>query len=420
MSQTEPHVALKTIERTLYPPIRDLLNNLGFEVVQEVNIVEEKKYIDLLLSYNGELFIVEIKIGTDYGDLLRGLIQVYEYSIEKKIRNLIVLVFPDDLTNCGPSIPDYEEKVRFRSCTSLFLTECWWELCDWSIDQSFNELKARLDKSLSASKNIGVTSTILKERIQSLSKMINSHYKDVGQLENTVDYLTKKQGLLIFDKVWQRRRPKSVQEQVINLLAYILVNQILFYFLFSKKTNKVKPIDEIFDLHDLYNYFEDIRKINFKPIYDIDVISHIPRTADIAYEVNLIIKALSALRVDDIKYDLYGRLIGRSMPADTRKAFSSYYTKVTSSEILAGLSISRWDETVWDTACGSGTILVSAYNKKWALFSELKGLRTKTKEKEEIHKEFLEKQLTGTDYMPFACHLTGLNLSAQNLNVYPA
>jgi hypothetical protein len=419
MSGAEPQVALKPIERSLYPPIRDLLINLGFEVVQEVNISEQEKYIDLLLNYDGELFIMEVKVGSGYGDLLRGLIQVYGYSLEKNIRNMIVLVFPDDVTAFVSSISELEKKVRFRSCTSLFLTKSWEFLGEWPIDQSFSELKDRLDKSLSVSKSIEVTSTILKECIQSLSKMINTHYTGIRQLENTVDYLTKKQGLLIFDKRWKRRPPKRVQEQVVNLLAYILINQILFYFLFSKKTNKINPIGKILELRDLYEYFDGIKKINFRPIFDIDVISHVPRTSDIVNEVNLIIRALSALKVEEIRHDLFGRLIGRSMPSDTRTAFSSYYTKVTSSEILARLAIDSWNETIWDTACGSGTILVSAYNRKLELFNDEKGLRTSTRERERIHKEFLEKQLTGIDYMPFACHLTGLNLSAQNLNVYP-
>jgi len=423
MTSNEHDIALKPIERTLYPPIRDLLTNLGFQVIQEIRIEEKEQYIDLLLTYEGEIYVLEVKIGDEYTDLLKGLVQVYEYTLEKNVKNMIVILFPEDLRHFVSSIEELEKKVRFRSCKSLFLTKSWWSLTDWSIDQSLNELKSRIDKKLSASKNIEVISTLLKECIRSLSKLIRMHYKDTKLLDETLNYLTKDQGFFL--KLTSKTRketkiPKKIQDQLINLLAYILINQILFCFLYSKKTKKVSLIERIKNLDELYGYFDEIKKVtgNFRPIFDIDVVSRVPKNKEIIDEINVIIKALAPLEVEEIRHDLYGRLIGKSMPIETRKTLASYYTKVTSSEILAQLSIDRWDEKVWDTACGSGTILVSAYNKKWELYTHEKGLRTTSNDKDEIHKEFLEKQITGTDIMPFACHLTGLNLSAKNLNVY--
>lgn len=86
---------LRPIERTLYPPIRDLLLDLGFKAIQEIRISEEKKYIDVLLNYEGESFILEIKIGDQYFDLVRGLVQIYKYAERNGIGNMIVILFPE-------------------------------------------------------------------------------------------------------------------------------------------------------------------------------------------------------------------------------------------------------------------------------------------------------------------------------------
>lgn len=411
----------KPIERTLYPPIRDLLINLGFQVIQEIGISEEKKYIDILCEYEGKYYIFEIKIGNNYHELLKGLVQVWGYSQKMRVKELVVILFPEDVRNYAYSIEEIENRVKFMTCKSLFLTSSWWDLEDLTIDQSLNELKARIDKNLSASKKIEVVSTLLEDSIKTLSKLISKHYKNIKSLDETLNYLTKDQGLFLgLTKTKKTDKfSNKLQGEVINVLAYILVNQILFYFLYSKKTSKVPEIEPINNLYNLNQYFDKIKSINFRPIFDIDTISRIPPNNEILIEINTIIEALSALKVVEIKHDLYGRLIGKCMPEETRKTLASYYTKIPSSELLAQLTIDRWDEKVWDTACGSGTLLVSAYNKKLELYKINRREGLKSNEKNRIHKEFLEKQITGTDIMPFACHLTALNLSAQNLGVHP-
>lgn len=334
---------------------------------------------------------------------------------------MIVILFPEDVRQSASTIEEYEKRVRNISCESLFLTKSWQDAVKLSVDQSLSELKSRIDKKLSAPKRIEVVSKVLVESVRLLARLINEHYRNYSLLDEALNYLTRDQGLVLkFDpkKDSQNKLTKKQKGQIINLLAYILVNQILFYFLYSKKTGKVAIIREIASFKELNDYFDEIKHINFRPVFDIDVISRIPKKRKILDVVNTIIKSLYPLEVEEtLKHDLYGKLIGKSLPEETRKILASYYTKVISSEILAQFSIEKWDEKIWDTACGSGTILVAAYNKKYQLYEQDKGLRMTSEDKNRIHKEFLEKQITGTDIMPFACHLTGLNLSAQNLNI---
>jgi len=75
---------------------------------------------------------------------------------------------------------------------------------------------------------------------------------------------------------------------------------------------------------------------------------------------------------------------------------------------LALLAIDRWDAKVLDPACGSGTLLVEAYQRKVALAPPMS--------KEELHKRLID-DIWGIDVMHFACHMTSMNLTAQNIEV---
>ena len=145
------------------------------------------------------------------------------------------------------------------------------------------------------------------------------------------------------------------------------------------------------------------------------VIDHIPPDDEIISEVNAIIECLSPLKVEEIKQDLYGRLIGNSLPNQTRDLLASYYTTNASADLLVNLVIDDYKQTVWDLACGSGTLLMSSYDRKLKLYRIERGGMLAQDDEDKLHLQFIQEDLTGTDIMPFACHLTGLNLSAKNL-----
>jgi 23S rRNA G2445 N2-methylase RlmL len=99
------------------------------------------------------------------------------------------------------------------------------------------------------------------------------------------------------------------------------------------------------------------------------------------------------------------------IPFEVRKILAAFYTHPVAAEILADLTVGSWDEIVLDPACGSGTLLVSAYKRKMSLYQKLHGF----KDLDAIHKKFLENDLTGIDIMPFAAHITTLNLATQDI-----
>jgi len=115
---------------------------------------------------------------------------------------------------------------------------------------------------------------------------------------------------------------------------------------------------------------------------------------------------LKALRPQHIREDLFGRLYHETIPPETRKNLGAFYTKPEAAKLLATLAIDRWDVKVLDPACGSGTLLVEAYQRKAALAPPMS--------KEELHRRLIN-DIWGIDVMHFASHMTSMNLTAQNI-----
>jgi hypothetical protein len=153
-------------------------------------------------------------------------------------------------------------------------------------------------------------------------------------------------------------------------------------------------------------------------VYSVDVVSNIPDVEIIVKNSKDIISAIKGVRASSIRHDLIGRIYHESLPYETRKRLATFYTKPVAAEILAGLCIDKWNETVTDLACGSGTLLVAAYRRKETLYKEEnKRESLSIGEIEKLHNAFTQEEITGFDIMPFAAHLTAVNLSAQTPHI---
>ncbi len=411
--------SLHPVERSLYAPILQLLEDMDFIVAQELK--NEKNYYDLLIKYEKNSYILEVKIDhkDDSKTLIDGIIQVYNYSIQYNTPNMIVISYPSFTSNKIDILQEVKERALNIHVESVILTENWHSYeSKMNVEEIFSTLKNKIDQQIVATVRVETASSIIQQSVKALSKLLNKHYKNEKSLDEIKNHLTKDYGLFI--TLTNPKIGKSkIRNQTIDLLAYILTNQILFYFFYSKQSGSVKgikkvpEIEKIKYLGELNNYFDRIRAIDYRPIYDIEVVSRIPSNADITQEINKLIECLIPLKLSEMKHDVYGRLIGNALPKETREILASYYTKTASADLLASLTIDKYDDTVWDLACGSGTLLVSSYERKIRLYQNIKDISPT--QKDILHKKFIENDLTGTDIMPFACHLSGLNLSAKNI-----
>ena len=189
--------------------------------------------------------------------------------------------------------------------------------------------------------------------------------------------------------------------------AYLLLNQIVFYSVISKEGH-VPLIDESSikvpgQLHE--QYFKLVTdKIDYHAIFDFDVASIFPKKSN-QFIVD-IIRNIKEIAPEEFTRNLLGSIFHSLIPKEVRKPLAAYYTNPTAASLLANLSIETPKSCVADLACGSGTLLVAAYNRK----SELSGGEVS----ESKHKRFIEKELTGIDVMPFAAHLAVVQLGLKN------
>jgi len=192
-----------------------------------------------------------------------------------------------------------------------------------------------------------------------------------------------------------------------------LINQLLFYHIISEKLgyDKLPDVDPLNPPKDFIDVLEHALKKGreaYPHILGFDLFPILRGDLRIVYSIARVVSTLKTLRPQHIREDLFGRLYHETIPPETRKNLGAFYTKPEAAKLLASLAIDRWDAKVLDPACGSGTLLVEAYQRKAALAPPMN--------KEELHEKLIN-DIWGIDVMYFAYHMTSMNLTAQNIEV---
>jgi tRNA1(Val) A37 N6-methylase TrmN6 len=387
----------KITERTLYPPINKFLGELGFQSVSEIKF--KTGQLDILAKIDDETFIIEIKIGDKSKKLIEGLSQAMRYSKEYNTHNIIVLNYPPEIRTAF--INDLEE----LALNTLVNTAVFTDYLNYHKDIAVSDLLALLKSKIVSETSEISLNTVIKIISESIQE-INSTLKKISEedMENLINLITGKFDL--FMALSELKKKDEVKDMAINIVGYLIVNQILFYHVYSKKSGLIPELTEIKQLKDLISQFDKITDINYKVIYQIDLISKLPENKEITESLNKVIQIFKIAKPENIEHDLIGRLFHDLLPYETRKILAAFYTNPIAAEILANLIIEKSNSLVIDPACGSGTLLVSAYRRKKELSEE---------EITEIHKQFVEEEISGLDIMPFAAHLTAVNLSSQSI-----
>ena len=221
-------------------------------------------------------------------------------------------------------------------------------------------------------------------------------------------------GRVFFETILGVKEEKEIPiKHLRDAAAYLLVNQILFYQILAREKKGIIRYREI-DAEKLKTpgelqekYFSRVLLEDYKPIFGFDVASKIkgPKALE---AVRVTINAVNALSPESLSHDILGKIFHNLIPLDLRKIIAAFYTNVQAGEILATLAIDNPHATVIDPACGSGTLLVSAYQRKKELL-EKEGVRFTFSH----HKKFVEEEITGIDIMPFAAHLAAVHLALQ-------
>lgn len=233
-------------------------------------------------------------------------------------------------------------------------------------------------------------------------------------ITTTLKYLSGKDleeifgGKEVFQNILRYEEQKYPIEALRLASAYLLINQLLFYHVLSRrKPERFEEIDadRIKKPSDLNEYFRKVLDVNYKTIFSYDVSSRIPSV--FTERIKSVINVIEGLTPEKVGGDLLGTIFHDLVPFEVRKNVAAFYTNVLIAELLAWLSIDRHDAKVADLAVGSGGLLVAAYRRKKYLIEHEREFTASD------HSNFVEKDLFGVDVMPFAANVAACHLALQ-------
>ncbi|MFX0100305.1 MAG: class I SAM-dependent DNA methyltransferase [Candidatus Hodarchaeota archaeon] len=195
----------------------------------------------------------------------------------------------------------------------------------------------------------------------------------------------------------------------LEAIAYLLVSQMLFYHIISVFNTEIQvlEIDDIEKISDLGDYFSKITDHSiYQPIFSYKIYNFI-KLSNIEV-LHSTIKQIKEIKPDLLNNDLLGTIFHDLIPLDVRKKIAAYYTNPLAADFLAWLSINTPDSTIVDFACGSGGLLVAAYQRKKNLIQEHREFKISD------HERFLNEEIKGYDAMPFAASIASSMLALQD------
>ncbi len=242
-----------------------------------------------------------------------------------------------------------------------------------------------------------------REIINTLRQGVDLLRPKVEEIENILELFKSVLGSTDIES--EKEIDKKIAQVARNAAAYLLLNQIVFYRILAEQKGYEKIIPEnINSPRDFIDYFSRVE--DYTPVFGLHVASRFidePSTLDI---LRTVVKAVDALKPEHIGFGVLGTIYHTFIPIDDRKPVAAYYTLEEAAKILAYLSIDNYKAKVIDPACGSGTLLGAAYSRKKELYHDVFI--------EKLHKKFLEEDITGVDIMPFAAHLSVINLALKS------
>jgi len=383
----------RVTERSYYPAMMQVIAAAGGSSVQEVAYASVP---DIIFTLAGQRWLCSVKIGQEPATIKDAFVQYLRHKEESGIPFGTVVFLPDTMRDVPPSEPLLRGAIDAQAVAALIdagtIKE---EIRDRPfskvIDFLLQSVVPRSARREHAYFPLALVVSLLREQVLQTMQAIHLSESRVLRL------VTSRKLLMDLGHLDQSK----AQAVATYLASYILLSQLLFLrLLYAARPDFLPPLRSPVTHHQLRGAFARVLDFNYRPIYDIDVLEAIP--ADFLRDT---FDLIWGLEVERVRSELPGRIFHDLMPQHIRKMLAAFYTRPVAADLLAHLAIERSDCTILDPACGSGTILVSAYHRKLELW-RAKGLAGNP------HQRFCEEDIFGADIMPFAVHLSSANLAA--------
>ena len=201
-------------------------------------------------------------------------------------------------------------------------------------------------------------------------------------------------------------------EKVARQAAYLLINKILFYNVLRSRNPTLKPLSLEDVMHGeeakekLKIYFQSGVRMGYEVIFALDFLEKVPIPDEALPALRSLINELNKYDFSKIGYDIIGKIFEKLIPEDERHTLGQYFTRSDVVDLIIGFCIKNADDIVLDPACGSGTFLVRAYERKKYL-AKRQGVAK--------DHESLLREIWGVDISKFPATLAMINLIIRDL-----
>lgn len=261
---------------------------------------------------------------------------------------------------------------------------------------------------------IGVLEAALERPIAVTQRAVGAKYQRDGKFKAKLDAWMRdtQQWHLSDDELVQRDN----LDRASKFACYVLVNKIVFYQALRKKFTTLPQlrlgagIKTAADLEAVFaKVFERAERItrDYETVFDGDFGDALPFLSDdVVPPWRDLVKSIDQFDFTQINYDVIGPIFERLISPEERHRYGQHYTKPEIVDLIEAFCIRAPDAAVLDPACGGGTFLVRAYNRKKFLAARA-GVDLP-------HEKMLD-QLYGVDISAYATHLTTMNLATRDL-----
>ena len=257
------------------------------------------------------------------------------------------------------------------------------------------------------------------------AQVIDEWVKEMGDAIKRIAGLLEKSGKDTREKI-AKLLSLSESEQTWSMAGLILSNAFVFHSHIAGERG-IRTLQELTVLDSvptvsLVAEWGKILKINYYAIFDVarSVIAYV-KDEDAQDIIRVLLATTGKINARGLatSTDMYGALIQKLV--EDRKTLAAFYTLPESAALLAGLAVPPPGSDVYsspesmkefrfgDFACGTGTLLTTAYRMLIANY-EVAG-----NDMREIHDDMMGESIFGFDVLPSAVHLTVSSLA----EIYP-
>ncbi|MEM2254973.1 MAG: N-6 DNA methylase [Candidatus Bathyarchaeia archaeon] len=373
----------------------------------------DERFPDLVLEGDGAKVISEVKIDSEI-QLTRAIIDADQKARKLGTRNAVALLFPSYVRDV--SLSELERNYPRMKVSAIVLTDWLADRRELALEDLAEVFTTSFKDWLQTRKarvSYDLVVDVVRDSIREIAGYLRQSLSQKPVFDSAMAVVGRFDIYKSLLKDFSGVSDEEARLYIADITAYILVNQLLFYHIISEKLgyDKLPDIDPLNPPKDFLDILERTLSKGreaYPHILGFDLFPILRSDFRIVYSIARIVSNLKALRPQHIKEDLFGRLYHETIPPETRKNLGAFYTKPEAAKLLTTLAIDRWDAKVLDPACGSGTLLVEAYQRKAALAPPMS--------KEELHKKLID-DIWGIDVMHFASHMTSMNLTAQNIEI---